>query len=181
MPIALFDVMETLMESIGCKWYAIYVRSRHEGVAYGQLQKKGVESYLPLIKRNRQWKDRKKMVEFPLFPGYLFVRVNPCPSDFVNVLKARGVVSLVSGEQGVPVPVPDGEIDSLKLMMGKGDDLDIYPALREGVRVMVRRGPLNGAAGVIIKKEDGYMLIVNIEILGRSIGVKVSAEDIEAV
>ncbi len=172
---------KTVMGAAGFKWYAIYVRSRHEGVAYGQLQKKGVESYLPLIKRNRQWKDRKKVVEFPLFPGYLFVRVNPNPSEFVNVLKARGVVSLVSGQQGVPLAVPDNEIDSLKLMVEKGSGLDIYPALKEGVRVMVMRGPLSGASGVIVKKEDCYMLIVNIDILGRSIGVKVPAEDIEMV
>lgn len=169
------------MENRTFSWYAIYVKSRHEGVAYGQLQKKGVESYLPLVMKSRQWKDRRKMVEFPLFPGYLFVRVSPVPSEFVNVLKAKGVVSLICGEQGSPLPVPDREIDSLKIMMENGSNVDIYPSLKEGVRVMVRKGPLKGACGVIISKEGGYMLVVNIDILGRSIGVKVCAEDIDTV
>ncbi len=163
------------------KWYAIYVKSRHEAVAYGQLQQRGVESYLPLIRKSRQWKDRKKVVEFPLFPGYLFVHVNPGPSEFVNVLKAKGVVSLVSGEQGAPLPVPDPEINSLKIMMEKGSGLDIYPSLQEGVRVMVMRGPLKGASGVIVRKQDGYVLAVNIDILGRSIAVRLFAEDIDTV
>lgn len=168
------------MESEAVCWYAIYVKSRHEVVAYGQLQQRGVESYLPLIKKSRQWKDRRKMVEFPLFPGYLFVRVNPRPSEFVNVLKARGVVRLVSGEQGVPLPVPDPEIDSLRIMMENGDGLDIYPSLQEGRRVQVMRGPLRGASGVIVRKVGGYALIVNINILGRSIGVKLRSEDVDA-
>ena len=162
------------------RWYAIYVRSRHEAVAYGQLQQRGVESYLPVIKKSRQWKDRKKVVEFPLFPGYLFVRINPRPSEFVNVLKARGVVSLVSGEQGAPLPVPDPEIESLRIMMESGGGIDVYPALQEGRRVQVARGPMSGAVGVIVRKQDGYSLVVNIEILGRSIGVKLQADDVEA-
>lgn len=171
---------ENIQEKIKIHWYAIYVRSRHESVAYGQLQHKGVESYLPVIKRIRQWKDRKKFVEFPLFPGYLFVRVNPRPSEFVNVLRARGVVSLVCGALGAPLPVPDLEIDSLRIMVENGSGLDIYPSLQEGLRVHVVRGPLAGTVGVIVGKEDGYLLAVNINILGRSIAVKILAEDVEA-
>ncbi len=161
-------------------WYAIYVKSKHEGIAYGELQKKGVESYLPLVKKTRQWKDRRKLVEFPLFPGYLFAKVNPTPSGFVRVLRARGVVSLVSGELGVPLAVPDCEMDSLRIMMENGNDIDIYPGIKEGTRVSVRRGPLKGATGAVVSKDGGYMLIVNIDILGRSIGVKVYADDLES-
>ncbi len=169
------------MENAVTNWYAIYVKSRHESVAYGELLRKGVESYLPVIKRMRRWKDRRKMVEFPLFPGYLFVKVNPTPSCFVRVLRARGVVSLVSGETGVPLPVPQREMDSLRIMIEGGGDIDIYPGIREGSRVEVKSGPFKGACGTVVKKEDGYMLVVSIDILGRSIGVKVYAEDLEGI
>ena len=169
------------MENATFNWYAIYVKSKHENVAYVELRKKGVESYLPLVKKMRRWKDRLKMVEFPLFPGYLFVRVNPTPSGFVRVLRARGVVSLVSGELGAPLAVPDPEMDSLKIMIENGNDVDIYPGIKEGTRVAVTKGPLKGASGTVIRKEDGYILLVNIDILGRSIGVKVYADDLEAV
>ncbi len=167
------------MENIASNWYAIYVKSRHESVAYEELQKKGVESYLPVVKRMRRWKDRRKMVEFPLFPGYLFVRVNPTPSGFVPVLRARGVVCLVSGETGTPLPVPEREMDSLRIMIDNGGDIDIYPGIKEGARIEVKSGPFKGANGTVVKKEDGYMLMVNIDILGRSIGVKLYADDLE--
>ena len=164
------------MEAIN--WYAIYVKSKHEFVANEELGKKGIESYLPRIKKLRQWKDRKKLVEFPLFPGYLFVRVNPNPSDFVRVLKARGVVSLVSAEAGCPVAVSNEEIDSLKIIVESGSDIDIYPHLKAGTRVCIKRGALKGAVGSIVRKESEYLFLVNIEILGRCIGVKVYADDL---
>ena len=169
------------MENMMTNWYAIYVKSKHESVAYRELQKKGVESYLPVVKKMRRWKDRRKEVEFPLFPGYLFVRVSPTPTGFVRVLRAKGVVSLVSGEMGTPLPVPEHEMDSLRIMIENGSDIDIYPGINEGARVTVKSGPFKGASGTVIKKEDGYRLMINMDILGRSIGVKVYADDLEKI
>lgn len=162
-------------------WYAVYVRSRHEFVTLGELSKKGIETFLPVAKKASQWKDRKKWIEFPLFPGYLFIHVPPCPEVFLNILKTRGAIAILSTEPGRPTPVPAEEMNSLKILVESGKDIDIYPHLKEGTRVRVKRGPLAGAEGTLKIKNDQYMFMVNIEILGRSIGVPLYADDIEAI
>jgi len=162
-------------------WYALYVKSRHEFVTHGELQKKGIESYLPFIGKIRQWKDRKKLVDFPLFPGYLFVHIQPCSEEFLNVLKTRGVVTFISLESSKPTSVPPEEINSLKLLIQSGKELDIYPHLKDGARVGVKRGPLKGAEGILTKKDDQHIFLVNIKLLGRSVGVKVYADDLELI
>ncbi len=161
-------------------WYALYVKSRHEFVTHNELTRKGIGTFLPSVKRLRQWKDRRKFVEFPLFPGYLFVNIDPSPEEFIKVLKKKGVVSFVSLEPGHPAPVPPEEINSLKILIESGREFEIYPNLKEGTRVWVKRGILKGAEGVIKKKEDQYVFLLNIELLGRSVGVKMYADDIEA-
>ncbi len=160
-------------------WYALAVKSRHEFVAADELRKKGVETFLPSVVKTRQWKDRRKAVEFPLFPGYLFVRIYPQAEEFLKVVKTRGSVTFVSLDPGHPTPVASGEIYSLKMMIENRGHVDIYPHLHEGARVRVKKGPLKGAEGVLAKKEGEYLFLVNIEILGRSVGTKIYAEDIE--
>lgn len=160
-------------------WYALYVKSRHEFLTMDELKRKGVKTFLPFVKKMRQWKDRKKFVDFPLFPGYLFVSVKADPEEFVNVLKTRGAVSLISRRPGCPAVVADEEINSLKLMVESGEEIDIYPELKEGTAIRVKKGPLKGAIGKLEKKEDQHIFLVNIDILGRSVGVKVFADDIE--
>lgn len=161
------------------EWYALYLKSRHEFIAWSELRRKGIETFLPLAKKLRLWKDRRKFIEFPLFPGYIFVCSSPEPGHYLHILKTRGVVNIVSARAGQPVPVSPEEINSLKLLLASGQKLDIYPHLSEGARVRVRRGPLSGAEGVLVRKEDEYMLMVNIEILGRSVSVRIYADDVE--
>jgi transcription antitermination factor NusG len=161
-------------------WYAVYVKSRHEFVARGELMKKGIETFLPATRRLSQWKDRNKMIEFPLFPSYLFVCVPPQPDAFLDVLKTRGAVRLISLEPGNPTPVCDEEISSLRLLLDSGEEFDIYPNLKKGDRVRVRRGPLTGAEGTLEVKNDQCRFLINVELLGRSIGVNIYADDIEA-
>ncbi len=156
-------------------WYAVYVKPRHEFVAFGELQRKRVEAFLPSVKRISQWKDRKKLIEYPLFPGYVFVQVPSYPGAFLTVLKTRGVVSFIALEPGKPTPAAPEEITSLKLILESGNDIDIYPHLKEGTRVRVTSGPLKYAEGVLAKREDEYLFVVNIELLGRSVAVKICA------
>jgi transcriptional antiterminator NusG len=162
-------------------WYAVYVKPRHEFVAFGELQRKCVEAFLPSVKRISQWKDRKKLIEYPLFPGYVFVQVPSYPGAFLAVLKTRGVVSFIALEPGKPTPAAPEEITSLKLILESGNDIDIYPHLKEGTRVRVTSGPLKYAEGVLAKREDEYLFVVNIELLGRSVAVKICVHDIEPV
>ncbi|HEC97223.1 MAG TPA: UpxY family transcription antiterminator [Nitrospirae bacterium] len=168
------------MKSGSLNWYVLYVKSRHEFVVHNELLKKGVESYLPSVKRLRQWKDRRTFVDFPLFPGYLFVHICADPGTFLSVLKTKGVVSFISLTPDYPAPVSPEEINSLKLLIQSGKEFDVHPFLKEGTRVRVRSGPLKGAEGVLRNKEDQYIFHVNIELLGRSVGVKIYADELEA-
>jgi transcriptional antiterminator NusG len=160
-------------------WYALYVKSNHEFVARAELQKKRIETFLPTTRKLRQWKDRRKTIDVPIFPGYLFVHVPSSQEDFVAALKTRGVIRIVSTQAGHPTPVIPEEITSLKLMVESGQDIDIYPHLKEGTRVRVKRGPLQGAEGTLEKKDGQYTFLVNVELLGRSIGVKIYADHVE--
>jgi len=169
------------MKSENLNWYVLYVKSRHEFVVHNELMKKGIDAYLPSVKKLRQWKDRRKFVDFPLFPGYLFVHICANPESFLSVLKTKGVVNFISLNKGDPAPVPPEEIKSLKLLIQSGKDFDVHPFLKEGARVRVRRGPLEGAEGVLRNKEDQYYIFhVNIDLLGRSVGVKIYADELEA-
>ncbi|MDA8387530.1 MAG: UpxY family transcription antiterminator [Nitrospiraceae bacterium] len=160
-------------------WFALYVKSRHEFVTREDLRGKGIETFLPQVKRLRRWSDRGRLVDFPLFPGYLFVRIMPHPQHFVSVLKARGAVTLVSSLPGQPTPVPDEEILSLRIMVESGEAFDIMPHIKEGARVRIKGGPLKGAQGILGKKEGQNVFFVNVELLGRCLGVKVYSDDVE--
>ena len=162
-------------------WYALYVKSKHEFITQRELVKKDVETFLPVVRKLRQWKDRKKWIDFPLFSGYLFVNLEPRPESFHGVLRTVGAVNLLSLQPGHPTPVSAEEINSLKVLLESGKDHDVYPYLKEGKRIMIVRGPLRGAEGVLVQKEDQFMFLVNIEILGRSVGVRMYAGDLEAV
>lgn len=162
-------------------WYALAIRSRHEFVARDELQRKGIETFLPTLTKLQQWRDRKKRVEFAVFPGYCFVHILPRADEFLHVLKTRGTVTLVSLVPGYPTPVPHQEIDALRTVTSSGQAFDVYPGYKLGRRVRIRRGALAGAEGVLGSRETHQLFFVNIEILGRSVGLKIAADDIELI
>ena len=171
---------ERLAGDVSPAWYAVYVRSRHEFVVHDDLRRKRIESFLPSVKRCSQWKDRKKLIEYPLFQGYVFVRPELRPGACLDVLKTRGIITFVALDRGVPTPIAPEEIASLRLVMECGDRIDIFPHLKEGTRVRVKTGPLENAEGIISRKENDYLFWVNIELLGRSVAVRITAKDVEA-
>jgi transcription antitermination factor NusG len=160
-------------------WYALWVKSRHEFATAEELTRKSIENFVPSVARTRQWKDRKKIVDFPLFPGYLFVHIVPEPALFLDVVKTRGSVGFVSLEPGHPTSIAAEDIVSLKAMLACGEPIDVFPTFKEGMTVRVKRGPLCGAFGLLIKKEEHLIFLINFDILGRSVGLKIHAEDVE--
>src|SRR5213075_2748148 len=95
-------------EADGQRWYAVWTRFRHEQLVREQLERKSYEAFLPTITRWSRWKDRKKKINWPLFPGYCFVRFDG--RETLPILTCAGVVSIVSLD-GIPAPIPDHEID----------------------------------------------------------------------
>jgi transcription antitermination factor NusG len=162
-------------------WYAIHVRSRHEFQVFERLTIKGIEAFLPAIERLRKWKDRKKIINFPLFPGYLFVHIPKRTQDILSVLKIKGVVRLLSSEPGNPEPIPDEQIISLKRLLENKEALDPYPYLTEGQRVRIKNGPLSGIEGILIEKPGRHMLVLSVDILRQGVALTINASDVEKV
>ncbi|MBI4686190.1 MAG: UpxY family transcription antiterminator [Nitrospirae bacterium] len=168
-------------ESSGHKWFAIYVKSRHEFQALERLNLKGIEAFLPTVERLRKWKDRKKMVTFPLFPGYLFVHISKSVNDILSVLKVNGVVRFIGKEQSNPDSIPDEQIMSLKRLVESKETLDPYPYLKEGQAVRIRRGALSGVEGILIEKLGQHMFVLSVDILRQGVAVKVDASDVDKI
>jgi len=161
------------------RWFAVHTRSRHEFQVLERLALKGIEAFLPAVERLRKWKDRKKLIAFPLFPGYLFVHIPKSPQDILSVLKVKGTVRLLSSVPGEPEPIPDEQIISLKKLIENKEALDPYPYLKEGQRVRIRSGPLTGVEGILVEKLGQHMLVLSVDILRQGVALKIEASDVE--
>jgi transcription termination/antitermination protein NusG len=160
------------------RWYAIRTRSRHEKQVRDRLAAQGVELLLPTVMRLSQWKDRKKEIEVPLFSGYCFTRF-PWPERTV-VLKVFGVVDIVGGGSN-PEPIPDDEIEALKTLMASKLPYDAHPYLREGMVVEVKRGPLEGVRGILLRKEKRHRLVISVHLIQQAAAVEIDASDIASI
>lgn len=158
-------------------WYAIWTRSRHEQAVREQLERKGLTAFLPTITRWSRWKDRKKQVDWPLFPGYCFARIDP--ANRLPVLKCSGVVSIVSFNGDI-APIPDHEIDGIRLLVETNLQFDPCPLIREGMLVEVMHGPLRGVVGRLVRKGSHARLVLAVELIGQGVSVEVDAADVRA-
>jgi len=161
-------------------WYAILSRSRHEKVASAALTKSGITTFLPIVSQVRRWSDRRKIVEMPLFPGYLFVQIPNSSEAQLQVLKATGVAQFIGNRQG-PIPVPDKEVAAVNAVLRAQVECSPYPFLRVGQRVRIRGGSLEGIEGILIAHESASKLVISIEIIQRSLAVSVYNFDVEPV
>lgn len=161
-------------------WYAIHVRSRHEFKVLDRLTKAGIDAFLPVVERLNKWKDRKKLVNFPLFPGYLFVHIHKIYDTMLAILKTPGVVRFIGIIPGEPEPIPDEQIDSLKRLVESKENLDPYPYLKEGQRVRIKKGPLAGVEGILTEKAGQHILVLSVDILRQGVSIKIDASDVES-
>jgi transcription antitermination factor NusG len=158
------------------KWYALRTRSRFEKVVHEQLRHRGIESFLPVTTRVSQWKDRRKRVEWPLFPGYCLARFQHYQRLFI--LQSPGVIEIVGSALGRPEPIPDDEIMGIRQVVSSCLPFESYPHLTEGATVQVLRGPLMGLHGTLLRKPDGCQLIVRINIISQGAAVHIAPEDV---
>jgi len=154
-------------------WLAIYTKSRHEKKADEQLRKKGIESYLPLVKRRQQWKDRKKWVWMPLFRSYLFVRVHL--NETLYVLQTYGVHHIVRFNNQYAV-IPEEQIDSIRRVLEGGYIPDSHDYFEIGQEVEIIAGPLRGIRGVLSRKGRGSKFVLRIDGIQQAIAVQIDSE-----
>jgi transcriptional antiterminator NusG len=158
-------------------WYALWTRSRHEQVVRQQLEQKRIEAFLPTITKWSHWKDRKKQIDWPLFPGYCFARFNA--AERLPILKCTGVVSIISFE-GEPASIPEHEIDGIRQLVESELAYDPCPMIKEGMMVEVTHGPLKGVIGRLVRKGAHARLILSVDLIGQAVSVEVDAGDVKA-
>jgi transcriptional antiterminator RfaH len=156
------------------KWYALYTKSRVEKKLAELLQREKIETYLPLIKKLKQWSDRKKWVEEPLFRSYVFVRISE--KEYYTVLNLPGVVKYVSFE-GIAASVPDWQIDALnKIVSGKMTYELSSDHFKKGDFITITSGALKGISGEIIEQRGNKKFLIRIEPIGYSILLNLQEE-----
>lgn len=153
-------------------WYAVYTKSRHEKRLADELNEKGIEAFVPVRKVLKQWSDRKKMIEEPLIRSYCFVRATE--KYYYDVLNTPGAVRYV-WFSGRPAPIPDRQIQTLKVLVGENLDIACVPAgLAPGAWVRVMAGPLIGITGELISFAGKQRVIIRIDHLDSAISVQIS-------
>jgi transcription termination/antitermination protein NusG len=157
-------------------WYAIWTASRHEKVANLELSKKGLETFLPLMTVLSQWKDRRKLIEKPLFPGYLFVHTSLLHR--LTILQTTGVVQIV-GINNVPEAIPDQQIENIQTILKSDLKYNPHPFLKIGERVRVKTGALQGCEGILLRKKNLSTLVLSIELLQQAVAVEIDAFNVE--
>ncbi len=151
-------------------WYALHVRSKCERLVSTALAGKGYHEYLPLYRSRRKWSDRSTDLDLPLFPGYLFCRLDV--QKRLPILTTPGVISIV-GRGKIPVAVSDVEIDAIQTVIGSGLDVRPWPNLVVGSKVLIEAGPLKGLEGVTLDIDKKYRLIISVALLQRSVAVEI--------
>jgi len=159
-------------------WYALRVRSNHENVVQSGLRSRGVEEFLPVYRAKSRWSDRVKVIERPLFPGYVFARFDP--SKRLPVLMLPGFVHIVSFGNG-PEPVDEKELHAIRRFVDSGLPITPWPYLREGEVVVVQRGVLAGLEGIVLRATNSLRLVVSLNLLQRSVAVELDRESVKPV
>jgi transcription antitermination factor NusG len=155
-------------------WFAVQVRSRSEKIVAYILQNKGFEYLLPLYTVTRQRSDRTVGLQLPLFPGYLFCRLD-LNSRLLPLFTTPGVVRLL-GIGATPAPVDDSEIDALRAILKAGRAPRPWPMPKEGERVRIGAGPLRGVEGVLVSQKRNSRLVVSVTLLQRAVAVEVDPD-----
>ena len=163
-------------------WYACYTRARHEKQVEAQLTQKGIESYLPVVPQLRQWKDRKKLVSWPLFPSYVFGRFTL--KDVHTVLVLPGVSTIVRA-RGHPTPILDEEMANVRrLVLAAGESgvqPEVRPLIRSGEWVKITEGPFQGVEGIVVEERSRKRVLVGLAAIGQGVEIDVDTRVLRVI
>lgn len=160
-------------------WYAVQTRSRHEKLVAHRFQERGITTFLPLVTEVHRWSDRKKIVQLPLFSCYVFAKIPATNVDRLRVLRVDGVLSLV-GTRGEGTPIPDDQIESVRILLEERMPLSSHPFLKIGQRVRIRSGALDGMEGILLSRNGDRTLVVSVDAIQRSLAVSLEGYIVEA-
>ena len=159
------------------RWFALYTTCRHEKRIAQHLSQREIEHYLPLYKSERKWRDGSRVtLDLPLFPGYIFVRIQR--AQRVNVLSVPGALAVVGGTGGEPAPLPEGAIEALRAGILQ-HRIEPHPLLRVGQLARIRSGAFAGMEGVVVRKKSGFRVVLTLEQIMQSVAIELDEEDVE--
>jgi transcription antitermination factor NusG len=162
------------------RWFAVYTTSRHEKRVACHLEQRQIEHFLPVYRTERKWKDGSRvMLDLPLFPGYVFVRI--FAHDRVGVLEVPGVIAMI-GTGSRPAPLPDFEVEALRAGLDPSR-AEPHPLLllSVGQRVRIKIGALAGLEGIVLRRKSGFRVVLTLDLLMQSIAIEVDGDDVEPV
>ena len=152
------------------KWIAVYTKSRHEKVVIQELENKNIEAYCPLFKERRQWSDRKRWVEFPLFRSYVFAKIEL--KNSIYILQTMGVHHIIKFQGNISI-IPDEIIQNIKSMIDGGFTIEQVEYFVKGDEVIVVDGPLKGMDGIVVKIKNENKLVLKVAAIQQAIAVQI--------
>lgn len=164
--------------TVSSHWFAIQTKPRHEKSVALELEVKGITSFVPFYTVRKRWSDRYRSVEVPLFANYAFARIPAQREARVAVLRTQGVVGFI-GTRGMGTPIPCEEIESIRRIVRSEIAYAPYPFLTVGQKVRILGGSLDGIQGILLAKNGDESLVVSVEIIQRSLAVRVAGYRLE--
>ena len=152
------------------KWIAVYTKSRHEKVVIQELENKNIEAYCPIFKERRQWSDRKRWVEFPLFRSYVFAKIEL--KNSIYILQTMGVHHIIKFQGNISI-IPDEIIQNIKSMIDGGFTVEQVEYFVKGDEVIVVDGPLKGMDGIVVKIKNENKLVLKVAAIQQAIAVQI--------
>jgi transcription antitermination factor NusG len=157
-------------------WWALYTKHQHEKTVADMLAVKGFEVFLPLYQSVRRWKDRRKLLSLPLFPGYVFVRGGL--ERRLQIVTTPGIHMILTHGEKIAT-IPDDEMDAVRRTVESKLRVEPHPFLRCGERVRVKKGTLEGVEGILLRFKGSARLVLSVDMLAKSVAVEIDAMDVE--
>lgn len=169
--------MGTNIPSELSRWFAVYTTSRHEKRVAEHFGCREIEHHLPLYHVRRKWRDGSRVtLDLPLFPSYIFARIGS--EERARVLSVPGVLAIVGGTGGDPAPLPDAEIEALRIGVEQRL-VEPHPLLTVGERARIRKGAFAGMEGVVVRKKNSFRVVLTLQQIMQSVAVEVDERDLE--
>jgi transcription antitermination factor NusG len=158
-------------------WYALYTRSRFEKKLLTEIADRSIEVFLPMREVLSRWKDRKKRIWLPLFPGYIFVHHVDTPANRYRILNIPGAVRFV-GHEGHADQIPEEQIYSIRRFLEASISVDPYPYIKVGRRVEIIAGPLKGIQGILVQKKGRFRFVLRVDLIRQAVSIEIDASDV---
>jgi transcription antitermination factor NusG len=163
----------------GPQWYSIQTRYRFERKVTSQLQRKGLQTFLPLLEESHRWSDRRQPVYIPLFSGYTFALFDLSAGVRMELLHTEGVIGLIS-VRGVATPIPVKQIDDLRSLLSQKVPCTLHAFLSVGQKVRIRGGCLDGLEGILEQRGEKN-LVISLESIQRAVAITIEGYELEMI